>query len=46
MTQHMEDQAQPCPRCKAGEGEPCLNTFTGEVLHEVHWQRLKAVSAA
>jgi hypothetical protein len=44
VTQHLEDQAVQCPRCKAEEGQPCINTFTGKPMHEVHWQRLKVTA--
>lgn len=41
------EQAQrvPCPRCNAGLGETCVNTYTGQLLEKApaHWQRLYAV---
>ncbi len=37
------EQAQrvPCPRCNAGLGETCVNTYTGQLLEKApaHWQR-------
>lgn len=45
MSQAFEDLTEPCPRCRAEAGEPCVNPATGKPAHMVCISRLRRVNA-
>jgi hypothetical protein len=45
MTQRIEDLTEPCGRCKAEAGSPCVNPETGKPAHMCCVVRLKKVNA-